>query len=48
MKRYVVLFLNEGEIHTEVVVANNFVEAYNCFMSRSIQHDEVYSIQRYA
>lgn len=45
MKRYLVIFVDsDGRFCVEEVVGNSVIDAYEFFMNKQIQHDEIITI----
>ncbi len=48
MKRYLVVFINDGQFQIDMVMANNIIEALSNFKSSGLMYEEIYSIARAA
>ena len=44
MKRYLIIFISQGEFYLELIMANNIVQALDKFEQECIGHEEIYSI----
>jgi len=48
MKRYLVIYLSEGEFCNDTVMAKDLPAALEAWYAKNMQYDEVYSITRAA